>query len=133
MAEKMKFAFYLTPEKKEELEQRYREDGSRSQTQFVERAVDFYLDYLRLKNMGAVLPTAVKSVIDGRLGVFENRMASLLYKLAVEVGMATRGIAENVELDDEYLRELRARSINDVKRTNGQLRFEQLAREAGEI
>ena len=46
MGKKERFAFYLTPEKKAILERRYQEDGSRSMTAFVERAVDFYLDYL---------------------------------------------------------------------------------------
>ena len=43
MGRKEKFAFYLSPEKKAILERRYREDGSRSLTAFIERAVDFYL------------------------------------------------------------------------------------------
>lgn len=46
MGKKERFAFYLTPEKKAILERRFQEDGSRSMTAFIERAVDFYLDYL---------------------------------------------------------------------------------------
>ena len=46
MSKKEKFALYLTPEKKARLERRYQEDGSRSITGFIERAIDFYLDYL---------------------------------------------------------------------------------------
>ncbi len=68
MSQKVKFAFYLPQEKKEELERRYREDGSRSITAFVENAVGFYLDYLSANNAGAFLPAAVKSVIEGGLG-----------------------------------------------------------------
>ena len=45
MSKKEKFALYLTPEKKARLERRYQEDGSRSITGFIERAIDFYLDY----------------------------------------------------------------------------------------
>ena len=57
MGKKERFAFYLTPEKKAILERRYREDGSRSMTAFIERAVDFYLDYLSANNAGLFLPT----------------------------------------------------------------------------
>jgi len=46
---KEKFALYLTPEKKAILERRYQEDGSRSLTAFIENAVDFYLDYLKMR------------------------------------------------------------------------------------
>ena len=52
MSKKEKFALYLTPEKKAVLERRYREDGSRSLTAFIERAVDFYLDYLSANDAG---------------------------------------------------------------------------------
>ena len=44
MGKKERFAFYLTSEKKAILERRFQEDGSRSMTAFIERAVDFYLD-----------------------------------------------------------------------------------------
>ena len=41
MGKKERFAFYLTPEKKAILERRFQEDGSRSMTAFIERAVNF--------------------------------------------------------------------------------------------
>ena len=43
MSKKDKLAVYLTPEKKAELERRCHEDGSRSMTAFIGRALDFYL------------------------------------------------------------------------------------------
>ena len=52
MSKKEKFPLYLSSEKKAILERRYQEDGSRSITAFVERAVDFYLDYLSANNAG---------------------------------------------------------------------------------
>ena len=68
MSEKTKVALYLSAEQKAELERRYTEDGSRSQTEFAEHALAFYLDYLSAKNAGAFLPAAVSSVMEGRLG-----------------------------------------------------------------
>lgn len=130
MAEKTKFAFYLAPEDKAELERRYHEDGSRSQTEFVAHALRFYLDYLNVKNAGAYLPRAISTAIDGRLGMFESRMAKLLYKLAVEMDMGTGILADAYQFDEENLRKRRAKSISNVKRTNGQLRFEQVARDS---
>ena len=66
MSKKEKFPLYLSPEKKAILERRYQEDGSRSITAFIERAVDFYLDYLSANNAGLFLPTSIKSYLDGR-------------------------------------------------------------------
>lgn len=127
MRKKDKLAVYLTPEQKAELEHRYHEDGSKSMTVFIEHALGFYLDYLSAQDAGLFLPAAIRSCINGRLGTMENRMASLLFKLAVEQDMSERILADSLELDEAYLRRKRAESIDSVKRTNGQLRFEQVA------
>lgn len=124
MSSKEKFPLYLPPEKKAQLERRYTEDGSRSITGFIENAIDFYLDYLSANNAGMFLPTAVQSYLDGRLDQFESRMASLLFKQAVELDMGLSTLADCINLDDAYLRRRRASSIQNVKRTNGRLRFE---------
>lgn len=90
MSKKEKFALYLTPEKKARLERRYQEDGSRSITGFIERAIDFYLDYLSANNAGLFLPTSIQSYLDGRVGQMESHLASLAYKQAVELDMQQR-------------------------------------------
>ena len=128
MSDKVKFALYLPPETKAELERRYPEDGSHSQTEFAEHAVAFYLDYLSAKNAGAFLPAAVASVMEGRLGQFEEHMAALLYKLCVELDIVSTLNAHAYELDDDTLRRLRADSVKNVKQTNGRISFEQHAR-----
>ena len=74
------------------------------------------------------LPTSVQSYLDGRLDQFENRIASLLFKQAVELDMGMSKLADCINLDEEYLRRRRADSIANVKRTNGTLRFEQIAK-----
>ena len=129
MSDKVKFALYLPSEKKAELEQRYREDGCRSLTAFIEKAIDFYLGYLDANGTGAFLPKEIQSAIDGRLGMFEDRMSKLLYKLVVEMDMGMSAAIECVGIDSGYLRKLRSDSVKNVKATNGLLTFEQKARE----
>ena len=128
MSKKEKFALYLPPELRAEVEEHYRKDGGHSLTAFIEKAVRFYLGYLGTQDAGTFLPAAIRSCIDGRLGTMENRMASLLFKQAVELDMCERILADSFELDEAYLRRKRAESIESVKRTNGKLRFEQIAR-----
>ena len=94
MSRKEKFAFYLTPEKKALLERRYQEDGSRSLTAFIERAVDFYLDYISANDAGLFLPTSIKSYLDGRLGQLEERLSSLAFRQAVEQDMVAGILAD---------------------------------------
>ena len=132
MSKKEKFALYLTPEKKAVLERRYREDGSRSLTAFIERAVDFYLDYLSANDAGLFLPTALKSYVDGRLGQMEDRMSSLLYKQAVEQDMVAGILADAYQFSEEDLQRRRAESVKNVKRTNGRIALDQRVREVWE-
>ncbi len=129
MNEKVKFALYLPPEKKAELEQRYRENGCKSITAFIEKAIDFYLGYLDADKAGAFLPKETLAAIDGRLGMFEDRMSKLLYKLAVEMDMGMSAALDCIQMDDGYLRRLRSNSVRNVKSTNGLLTFEQKVRE----
>ena len=43
---KKKFALWLTPETKELVERCYQLDNSQSQSEFIERAIQFYTGYL---------------------------------------------------------------------------------------
>ena len=61
--------------------------------------------------------------------MFEDRMAGLLYKLTVEMDMGLSTLADCVQLDEEYLRRQRGKSVSNVKRTNGLLTLEQRAKE----
>ncbi|WP_419011756.1 hypothetical protein [Dysosmobacter sp.] len=132
MSQKEKFALYLTPDMKARLERRYQEDGSRSLTGFIENAINFYLDYLSANSSGLFLPSSVQSYLDGRLDQFEDRMASLLFKQAVELDLGISVLADCVNLDEEYLRRKRAESVANVKKFNGRLRLEQMAKRAQE-
>lgn len=132
MSQKEKFALYLTPDMKTRLERRYAEDGSRSLTGFIENAINFYLDYLSANNAGMFLPSSVQSYLDGRLNQLEDRMSSLLFKQAVELDLGISVLADCVNLDEEYLRRKRAESVANVKKFNGRLRLEQIAKRVQE-
>ena len=129
MGTKEKFPLYLSPEKKATLERRYTEDGSRSITGFIENAIDFYLDYLSANNSGLFLSSAVQSYLDGRLDQMENRMASLLFKQAVELDMGVSMLFKCVNVSEEELRRQRAECVANVKKTNGKVSLVQKLRE----
>ena len=92
------------------------------------KAVNFYADFLA-GQVNGVLPAAIQSAIDGRLGMFEDRLARLFYKLAVEMDMGMSAVLDCIRVDEDYLRKLRSDSVKNVKATNGLLTFEQKARE----
>ena len=110
------------------IESWYKQDNCQSRNEFVVKAVNFYADFLS-GQVNGVLPTAIQSAIDGRLGMFEDRLARLLYKLAVETDMGISAVLDCIRMDSDYLRRLRADSVKNVKATNGLLTYEQKVRE----
>ncbi|MBD5148757.1 MAG: hypothetical protein HDT19_08315 [Oscillibacter sp.] len=127
-----KMTIRLSPLTEFRLERDYRLDGSRSKNEFIERAITHYQDLLEAEQ-NETLPTALQSAIDGRLEMFEERMAKLLYKLAVEMDMGLNAVLDCVQVDDDYLRRLRSDSVRNVKATNGLLTFEQKAKEQDDV
>ena len=119
-----KMTIRLSPVTEFRLERDYRLDGSRSKNEFIEKAITHYQDILEAEQ-NETLPVAIQSAIDGRLGMFEDRLAQLLYKLSVETDMGISAVLDCIQLDADYLRKLRANSVKSVKATNGLLTFEQ--------
>ena len=106
----------------------YRLDGSRSKNEFIEKAIVQALDGLEAEQ-SQTLPVTLQAAIDGRLGLFEDRVAKLLFKLAVEHDMGLSALLDERNVDPDYLKKLRAESVRNVRATNGRLTFESKARE----
>ena len=97
--------FRMTDETATKIERWYQEDNCRSKNEFIEKAVNCYADMLAAGE-STTLPRAVQSAIDSRLKLFEDRIASLLYKQAVEMDMAMSILLQSVNVDEEVLRQL---------------------------
>ena len=123
--------FRMTDETATKIERWYQKDNCRSKNEFIEKAVNCYADMLAAGESTA-LPRAVQSAIDSRLKLFEDRIASLLYKQAVELDMLSGIIADSFQFSEEDLRRRRAESVRNVKQTNGRISFEKRVRESWE-
>ena len=126
--EKVVCSYRLSPDTVRRIEQWYEADGCQYKNEFVEKAINHYVSCLTLRDDNRLLPAAVKSVIDGRLGQFEEHMAYLLFKQAVETDMVATLNAAAYDWNDDALHRLRRDSIRNVKETNGRISFEQHAR-----
>lgn len=123
-----KITVRLSPLTEFRLDRDYRLDGSRSKNEFIERAITRYMDRLEAEQ-SETLPLAIQSAIDGRLSVFEDRIAKLLFKQTVETDMALSALLDYLNIDPDYMKKLRTGSVRNVKATNGRLTFEQKIRE----
>jgi len=122
-------SYMIEQEIVDKLEKHYKDDGSRSKSEFVERAINFYCGYVTAENYREFFPKVVLSTIQGTLDSFENRMATLLFKMAVELSVLNRVTAATVDVEELNLTRLRGRCVEDVKRINGCISFAQAVKD----
>ena len=122
---KDRLSLRMSPATRGRIEQWYEAAGCPSMNQFVEQAMNFYMDYLAMQDDKGLLPKTVAASLDGRLGMFEDHLSALLYKQAVELDMVMGILADGYEFTEEDVRQRRADSVRNMKRTNGRLSFEE--------
>ena len=130
---KERLTFRPEAETRKKIEYWYGQDGCRSMNNFIEKAVNFYIGYLEASDKNAYLPKVLRSIIDGSIGKFEDRMAYLMFKQSVETDMMATLTAHDHELSEETMRRLRANSVRNVKATKGRLSLENHLREPDDL
>lgn len=121
---KKKFALWIHPSAMEKVERLYQLDNCRSKSEFIEKAINFYCGYLTAENYKEYFPSVIVSTVKGSLDSFENRMASLMFQYAVELAMMMHVTAASFRVDEDTLSRLRGKCVNDVKKLNGRITFD---------
>ena len=104
-----------------------------SRNDFIEEAIKFYVGYLNKENDAKYISETLESMFNATIQISEDRMAKLLFKLAVEMSMMMNVIAANNDIDDDTLRKLRGKCIKDVKSSIGNITFEKAVEYQNEI
>jgi len=120
---KNKFALWLFPETKTMVEENFRSDNCRSQSEYIEKAIRFYTGYLHTKKASDFLPRVLADVLEGKLEQFAKRIGRLLFKQAVENNITNHIIAADTDIDLDTYQQLRGRSVREVGETNGEISF----------
>lgn len=121
--DKRKFALWLYPETLEKIKRLYTEDDCRSKSEFIEKAVQFYIDHLTAADDHSMLPNAMLSSMKSIVAESDNRLSRLLFKLAVELAVTMNVVAANSDIDDVSLERLKGECVKEVKRLNGNFTF----------
>ena len=124
MSEKIRFQMRISPDTDSKIKKAMEVDNCQSQNEFVEKALRFYCGYVSASNSLEVLPPLLASAIRGSIQDTENRIARLLFKVAVELDMVMNVVAARMKTDDETLKRLRARCVQEVKQTGGAVTFD---------
>ncbi len=121
---KVKFALWVTPKTMETVKEMYKSDDCRSQSEFIENAINAYVGYLRADNSPGMLPNYMISTMKAIVDSSDTRQNRMLFKLAVEMAMMMNILAANCDVKEETLSTLRQSCVEEVKRINGTLGFE---------
>ena len=68
----------------------------------------------------------------GTIQCSEERIARLLFKLAVEISMMMHVLAAGLEIDASQLDQLRWQCVQEVKKTNGGISFKDTLKKHGD-
>ena len=99
-----------------------------SRSDYIEKAIHFYAGYLAAAHNVDYFAMAIQESISGTVKTSENRLARLLFKIAVEMAKLEQMLATINDMDEETLRRLHIRCVNDVKKINGIIRMEDAVR-----
>lgn len=121
---KKRTAVWLKPDVITRMDSWLNADNCKSRSEFIEKALRFYMDYLATEDVSEYLSRAMAATMRGILDDNENRHRSVMFKWTVELNMLMHVIANHFGGDPISLRELRGYAVDEVKRTNGQISFD---------
>lgn len=122
--EKVRTGFYIEKEILETADGLLAAANMRSRNEFVNEALKFYCGYLQSRKAEDYLLQSLSSVLAGTVQDSENRLARMDFKIAVELSKLSQVIAYTHDVDEESLHRLHAKCVEEVKRINGAVEFE---------
>ena len=122
--ERVRKGVYLEKDVIEECDRMLTAADARSRNEFIEKALKFYLGYLKTNQAEDYQLQSVSSMVSGTIRDTENRLARMDFKLAVEIAKLAHIIASVYEIDGETLQRLQQKCVEEVKRINGAIWFE---------
>jgi len=122
--DKIKFLLWLYPDTRERVRELYCSDGCHSQSEFIEKAIRFYIGYITAEDDAAYLPNVFVSTMKATVAESDNRKSRMMFKLAVEMAMMMNLIAASQDIDEASLAKLRGECVKEVKRLNGNFKLE---------
>ena len=121
---KKRTAVWLSPGVIRRMDSWLEEDNCSTRSEFIEKALRFYMGYLATEDTSEYLSQALVDTLQGIVADNSNRLRTLIFKWCVELNMMGHTIAAHFRADPINRRELRAFAVDEVKRTNGQISFD---------
>ena len=121
---KKKFLLWAYPSTLELVKNNYRKDECKSQSEFIDKAIRYYVGHVTADDDTSYLPNAFLSNMKSIVAESNTRICRLLFKIAVELAVTMNVVAATNEIDEIALSRLRGECVNEIKRINGTISFE---------
>ncbi len=116
---KKRIPLWIYPSTEQKIEAQLAADNCKSPSEFIEKAVLFYIGYLnQAENVNYISPLITETV-NATIKGTEQRLARLLFKVAVELGKLSHMLAAVNDIDDETMRQLQGMVAAEVRKING--------------
>ncbi len=114
-----RFSLHISEETLDTAKALSKSDGSKSVSEYIEKAVDFYNAYLCNRRAPELISSETVDTLRRVLDKCEHARSSALFKLSVEISMLLNVIAATNDIEGEDLGKLRHACIEEVRRING--------------
>lgn len=121
---KVKFPLWAYPETMTDVEVHYKNDNCKSQSEFIEKAIKFYVGYLDEEKSVDYISPMITETVKAQIKGTEQRLARLIFKVAVELGKLSHMTAAMNDVDEETLKSLHAMCVTEVRKINGIIDYE---------
>ena len=123
-AEKTKFSIRVDTDLVELADTYIQSSAVKNRTELIENALRFYLGFLTAQKAEDYLLQSLSSVMTGTVQDSENRLARMDFKIAVELSKLSQVIAYSHDIDEDALKRLHLKCLEEVRRINGAIDFE---------
>ncbi len=121
---KVKFPLWTYPVTMTDVEVHYKNDNCKSQSEFIEKAIRFYIGYLDEEKSVNYISPMITETVKAQIKGTEQRLARLIFKVAVELGKLSHMTAAMNDVDEETLKSLHAMCVTEVRKINGIIDYE---------
>lgn len=121
---KIRIPLWIYPSIEEKINQNFRADNCKSPSEFIENAIKFYLGYLSEEENVNYISPMITETVKAQIKGTEQRLARLIFKVAVELGKLFHMTAAMNDVDEETLKSLHAMCVTEVRKINGIIDYE---------
>ncbi len=121
---KRKFALWIHDSTIQDIKIFYKYDNCSSISAFIEKAIKFYIAHLSMDKTADIIPSVITNSLKDMVRENSNKQSRMMFKMAVELSIISNILASMKHLLPEDIDALRGYCVNEVKKINGALSFE---------